>query len=52
MSSPFVVPNFGHPDRVMAMSPGLDPRRTAVSQGSEDVSLRPMRREWPINTKV
>lgn len=43
MSSPFTVPNYGYPDRGMASSPGLDPRRTAVSQGPEDVSVRPMR---------
>lgn len=52
MSSPFTVPNYGYSDRAMASSPVLDSRRTAVSQGSEDVSVRPMRREWPVNIKV
>ena len=52
MSSPFIAPNYGYPDRAMASSPGIDPRRTAGSQGTEDVSVRPMRREWPVNIKV
>ncbi|MCJ1461940.1 hypothetical protein MMC07_000540 [Pseudocyphellaria aurata] len=43
MSSPHTLPNFGYPDRATASSPGFDPRRAAVPQGSEDVSVRQMR---------
>lgn len=45
MSSPFTMPNYGCPDRATASSPALGPRRTEQTQESENVSIRPMRRE-------
>ncbi len=45
MSSPFAGANYGYPDRATASSPGLGPRGGEPSQGPEDVSVRPMRRE-------
>lgn len=52
MSSPYTGSNYGYPDRATASSPGLGHRRTEAPQGSEDVSVRPMRREWTSNLKT
>ena len=44
MSSPSAGGNYGYHDRAAVSSPGLGPRGEP-SQGSEDVAVRPMRRE-------
>jgi len=48
MSSPYIAPAYGYPNRATASSPVALSRAATEPQTSEDVSIRPMRREQQV----